>query len=170
MARARGERDPLGLPARQLAGTVAGVIGQPDPLQPRRGSGPGLGLGDAGGAQAEGDVLQRAQVVEQQVVLEDDGHRSLLGPDERVGRGVVEHLTIEGDAAVVDRQQPGEAAEQRALARAVGSEDGDRFARVGRDVDVQFERAEAAADARLEAHRCTLPVRKRKDGRRAVHQ
>ena len=36
-----GEGDPLGLAARKLAGPVTGVVGQADPLQPRRRRGPG---------------------------------------------------------------------------------------------------------------------------------
>ena len=83
----------------------------------------GVRLGDAAGAQSEGDVLERGQVGEQEVVLEDDGDGAAFGADEHVGGGVVERFAVELDAAAVDRQQSGEAAEQRGLAGSVGSED-----------------------------------------------
>ena len=57
-----GQRDALGLPARQRAGPVAGVVGQADAVEPVGGRAAGLGLGDAPGAQPEGDVLQRGQL------------------------------------------------------------------------------------------------------------
>ena len=147
-----GERDALGLTAGQGSRAVAGVVGEPDPLEPGRGVGAGLDLGDAAGAQTEGDVLQRGQVGEQQVVLEDDGDRSLLGDHEGVGGRFVEDLAVELDAPLVDRQQPGQTAEHSALAGPVGSEHGDGLAALGGQVDVQPEPAERAVDACSQRH------------------
>ena len=114
-------------------------------------------LGDAAGAQPEGDVLERGEVVEQQVALEDHGDRTPLRGDEDVGRGVVETLPVEVDAAAVDGQQPGQAAERRALARAVRSEHGDDLPGLGVELDVERERAHRPHQAGGERHACGLP-------------
>ena len=129
-----------------------GVVGETDPFEPGCGASTGLGLGDVAGAQPEGDVLQRRQVGEQQVVLEHDGNGTSLRDDERAGRRVVERFTVEFDGSVVDRQQPGEAAEQRRLAGAVGAEYGDGFAALGGQIDVEAKRTEGADDAGIERH------------------
>ena len=147
-----GEGDALRLAARQGAGAVMCVVGEPDPIEPGRGSGSGLRFGDAAGAQPEGDVLERGQVGEQQVVLEDDADGSAFRVDEDVGGRVVERLAVELDAALVDRQQPGEAAEQGALAGAVGAEHGDGLAALRGEVDVEAERCRACARC---AHRAS---------------
>ncbi len=147
-----GQGDALGLAAGEGAGPVGGVVGEPDTLEPGGGAGSGVRLGDAAGAEAEGDVLQRGQVGEQEIVLEDDGDGAVFGADEHVGGGVVERFAVEVDAAAVDRQEPGEAAEQGGLAGTVGAEHGDGFATLGGDVDVEPERAEGVDDPGLEGH------------------
>src|SRR5690242_3072908 len=74
-----GERDALGLATGQLSRLAAGVLGQPDPGQPVGGL-PARGAPvDAVPARAERDVVQRVQVREQQVVLEDHADRTVLG-------------------------------------------------------------------------------------------
>ena len=150
--------DALRLATRQRARSVVGMVGEPDACQPVPGPGSRVLFGDPPGSESEGDVLQRAQVGEQQVVLEDDGDRPLLGPHERVGGRVVERLAVELDAPVVDRQQSGEAAEQGGLARAVRSEDGDGLPALGGEVDVEVEAAEGADDAGLEGHAAGVRV------------
>jgi hypothetical protein len=64
---------------------VPGVIIEADARQPVAGALVSLGLGDAACPQAEGDVLDRAQVGEQEVVLEHDADWSLLGRYEDIG-------------------------------------------------------------------------------------
>jgi hypothetical protein len=49
----------------------------------------GLGLGQAAGPQPKGDVLQRRQVREEQVVLEHEPDRALLGRHVVTGGDVV---------------------------------------------------------------------------------
>ena len=108
------------------------------------------------------------EVGEQEVVLEDDGDGPSLGADEDVGGGVVERFAVELDAAVVDRQQPGEAAEQGALAGTVGAEHGDGLAALGGEVDVEAERAEGADDPGVEGHAVGGRPPPRKRSRRAT--
>src|SRR5437660_134550 len=73
-----GQRDALGLPARQLLGFAGPELGETDPLQPFRRPGPGFGLGDAAAPEPEGDVLRRRQMGEADVALEEEAQRALL--------------------------------------------------------------------------------------------
>ena len=140
---------------------VVGVIGEPDPLEPALGAAARLVLGDAAGAQPEGDVLERASG--SGTGGSPGTRRRPVGA--RVGRrrrraGSSSDVAVERDATGVDRQEPGEAAEQRGLAGAVGSEDGDGLAvrrrsarRRGRNVpsvrdDLRGERHAARCAAR----------------------
>ena len=119
-------------------------------------------LGTPPGAQAEGDVLEGGQVREEEVVLEHDRDGAALGADEDVPCRIVEHVTVEPDAPGVDRQESGEASEQRGLAGAIGSENGDGLAVRTRQLDVEAERAERADDLRGERHAAGgRPPRKR---------
>ena len=163
-----GQGDALGLAAGQGAGPVVGVVGEPDTLEPGGGAGSGVRLGDAAGAQPEGDVLEGGEVGEQEVVLEDDGDGSAFGADEDVGGRIVERFAVELDAAVVDGQQPGEAAEQGALAGTVRTEHGDGLAALGGQVDVEAERAEGADDPGVEGHAAGGRPPPRKRSRRAT--
>ncbi len=86
-----GQRDALRLPARELTGTERRVLGKADTLQPVGGSGPCLGPADAPRPQTERDVVERAQMGEEQVVLEDDADRAPVRGHEGVGARVVEH-------------------------------------------------------------------------------
>ena len=81
------ERDALRLPARQLTGLLARVLGEADArraIRRRVAAPPTSGCRRA--AQTEGDVLAHAQVREEQVVLEHDTDGSLLGHDVDAGR------------------------------------------------------------------------------------
>ena len=147
-----GQRDALRLAAGQGAWAVVGVVGEVDTLEPRHGPGSGIGLAHVAGAQPEGDVLQGGEVGEQQVVLEDDGDGPAFGAHEDVGRRIVEGLAVELDAPVVDGQQPGEAAEQGALAGPVRSEHGDGLAALRGQLDVEEERPDGPPDPGVEAH------------------
>jgi hypothetical protein len=148
----------VGLTARQLAGPVLGVIGEPHPRQPGGGPGAGGTARRAPGSQPEGDVLESGEVREQQVVLEDHRHRASLRGHEHTADGVVEGLAVELDAAGIDGQQAGEAAKERGLAGAIGAEEGERLSGGHGDLGVEGEGAEGAGDAGVEGHaRATSP-------------
>ena len=105
------------------------------------------------GAQPERDVLERRQVGEQQVVLEHDADRALLGRDEDVGRRVVDDDAVERDPAASIGQQAGERPQHRRLAGAVGAEDGEHSPGLDRELDVEVERAELQRrSSRVERH------------------
>jgi hypothetical protein len=117
-----GQRDPLGLAAGQGPGPGAGAGGQADPVQPARCPPARLRLGDPAGAQPEGDVLQGRQVREEQVVLEHEADRPLLGRHPGAGRGVLQDVAVEHDPAPVQGHEAGDGAQQGRLAGAVGAE------------------------------------------------
>src|SRR5512132_3013890 len=102
-----GQGDPLRLAARQGPRPRPGVGGQADPLQPGGGSAAGLGPVDAAGPQPEGDVLQRRQVREQQVVLEHEPDRPLLGRHRVAAGDVVQDQAVEYHPAPLQGDQPG---------------------------------------------------------------
>ena len=75
------QRHPLRLTTREGPGTGRHVGAEAHPLQPFPGTVPGLAARHPPAAQAEGDVLQGAQVGEQQVVLEDKTNGAPFGWD-----------------------------------------------------------------------------------------
>ena len=125
-----GEGHPLLLPAGQLVGVAATVVGQVDELEQ---------LGDARGAvtparHPEGDVVGDPQVGEQRRVLEDD-------PDAAVLRGHPRAAARDDPAA--DEHLPGVGLEQargehqqRRLAAAAGADERDELAVGDRQRDV----------------------------------
>ncbi len=72
-----GDRDPLGLAARELPGATARELPDPQPVQPLQSDGAGLGARDAARAEPERDVLQGGEVREQHLVLEDHADPAL---------------------------------------------------------------------------------------------
>ncbi len=147
-----GKGHTLGLPTRQGAGAVVRVLGQADTLEPLGGTATRVHLGDTTSTQAERDVLEGSEVGEQQVVLEDDGHRALLWRDEHVAGWIIQAMTVEFDTAVVDRQEAGETPEHSALARTIGTEERDDLAGSGAQFDVEVEGAERTHHPRDEGH------------------
>jgi hypothetical protein len=132
-----GQGDTLRLAAREGAGLGVGELGEAEPLEPFTGPAAGTRLVVAAGAKAEGDVVERAEAREEQVVLEDDADGTFGGGDEHVGGGVVEHGAVELDAADVERLETGDDAQRGGLAGAVGPEQRDHLAVA--DVNVDFE-------------------------------
>ena len=153
-----GKGDALGLPTGQRPRPMRRMIGEPDPLQPSGSGPPGLGLGHPPGTQTEGDVLHRAEMREQQVVLEDDADRALLGGDEHLRIGIVEDQFVDPDPAAIECDQPGEDAQQGRLARPVGPEDRQHLARLDAQFEIEVETPEAQTDGRLEAHPAPGPA------------
>ena len=161
-----GQRDPLGLPARQRRWAVTGVVGQPDAFEPLTGAPPRLGLGHTAGPQPEGHVLDRGEVGEKQVVLEHHAHRPPIGRHEHVavarrGAGRVERDVVETHVAGVEGAQPGQAPQHRALARAVRAQQRHDVAGLGVELDVERERAEGDDHVGVQAHGAAArPVRR----------
>ena len=67
-------------------------------------------------AQRELDVLRHRHVAEQRVVLEHQSHAALAGGDVR------DVAPVQRDAPMVDTGEPGDGAQQRALAAAAGAQ------------------------------------------------
>ena len=91
----------------------------PEPLEPFHRAGAGLAALHAMGAKAEGDVLDRGEVREEQVVLEHHADGPQLGWDMNAAGDVIEHCAVELDSPRVDGDEAGDRAEERRLARAV---------------------------------------------------
>ncbi len=154
-----GEGDTLGLAAGEGAGLGVGLLGEGEPLEPFTCPAAGAGLVLASGAEPEGDVVERAEPGEEQVVLEHDADGAFGGGDEHVGGGVVEHGAVELDAAVVERLEAGDDAQRGGLAGAVGPEQRDDLAVADVEVDVEPEVAELDLDGRVEHVRRTATGR-----------
>ena len=109
---------------------------------------------------------------EEQVVLEHDADRAPLGRHEHA-LAVVEHHTVELDAAAVDGDETGERAQERRLARAVRAEDRDRLALGRLQLGVEIERSERERDVRARGSSDTEPAvaeeREHRDAHREQH-
>jgi hypothetical protein len=105
-------RDPLPLPAGQVARLAAQQLGQAERSGGRADPAVPLRLGDAGVLQGEADVLVDGQVRVERVVLEDHGH---VSPP---GRDVVDHVAADADGARRDRLKAGDHAQRGGLAAA----------------------------------------------------
>jgi hypothetical protein len=156
-----GEGDTLGLATRQGAGLGVGLLGEGEPLEPLTCSVAGAGLVVAPGAEPEGDVVQRTEPGEEQVVLEHDADRAFGSGDEHVGGGVVEDGAVELDAAVVERLEAGDDAQRGGLAGTVGPEQRDDLAVADVEGDVELEVAALHPDG------CVEHVRRSATGRGA---
>ena len=125
-----GHRHPLRLPAGQLAGTPLGEVADAEPVEQVPGPTAGLAAPHATRAGTEGDVLQGAEVGEERVLLVHQADLALVR-GQRVPR------------AAVDADRPGvpgragEGAQQGRLSRAVGPDQGDHLARIGREGDLE---------------------------------
>ncbi|TPW14052.1 MAG: hypothetical protein FD127_1653 [Acidimicrobiaceae bacterium] len=91
-------------------------------------------------------------MVEQQVVLEHEAGRSLLGLDEDPGCRFVDAQAVDGDAPGVERFEAGEAAQHGGLAGTVRTEQRDQLAGPHFQIDMQIEGAELLANVRGQAH------------------
>ena len=153
-----GQRDPLGLPARQGRRAGAAETAEPHALEPRRGLPAGLAPWPAGRPQPEGDVVEGRQVREEQVVLEDHARATRLRRHEDARLRVVVDDVVEPHDAGVDGQQAGEAGQDGRLAGAVGAEQRDHLTRGDVEPDVEPEPAALHLEVGLEAHGPAPPV------------
>ena len=151
-----GQRHALALAARQRARARLGQRADPEALQQ-------LLRALAAGAprqprQRVGDVLPRAQVPEQRVLLEDVAATAPLGRHVDPARGVQPDLLAARDDARLRPQQAGRHAQDRGLARSRRARERETAPRVDGQRDVEGQRPERRA--RLNAqHRRAIPRR-----------
>ena len=69
-------------------------------------------------------------MAEQRVVLEHEAHAAIAR------RNMRDIAAVQGDAAVIDAREPGDGAQQRALAAAAGSQQHEKFAIADIDGDI----------------------------------
>ena len=112
------------------------ALAQADPLEQARGPAGPLGRPDPRDAHRHLGVLERAELGQQVVELEDEADVAVAKRHElRVGQ-IPQRAVGDPDAAGVDRVEPAQHVQQRALADARGADDGDHLALLDRDVEV----------------------------------
>jgi hypothetical protein len=158
------QRDALGLAAGQGPWSAARLVGQPHGVQPLRRLGAGEALVHATSAQPERDVLQRAQVVEQQVVLKHDTDRPTIGRTKHPRR-LVPHLVVEADPPAGDGQQARDRAQCGGLAGAVRAEQCDHLAWLDGQLQVELEGVPGHGQFGVQGHRRPLIQRSRRQAR-----
>jgi hypothetical protein len=119
-----GERDPLAFAAGKLRGQMVRPGGETDLSEQLVGAGLRLGHRNPGDAGGQRDVLQRGQLGHQLVVLEDEADPAAQGG---AGTDGTETGGEHRDLAGVGQVKPAEDLQQRRLARARGTADGDRL-------------------------------------------
>lgn len=139
-----GEGDALGLAAGEPARFGGGVPGETQALQPGGGLRPGLRLGRAPAARPEGHVVERGQVREEQVVLEDDPDRPGLR------RRTVQLRSVEPQMTVRERDETGEGAQGGGLPGAVRAQQRDDVAGGRGQGHVESEAAPLDDEPRVE--------------------
>ena len=139
---AAGKRDTLLHAAGKLVNRLFSKILQAHSLQQVLDLFPGLGFRFSGHVRPEGDVFLDGQPFEQGALLKD---HAAFGARSRDGMVVQTHLTRSG------RQEPGNYVEERCLATAGRSEDGDDFAFLDIKADI-VERMDLPAARQREDH------------------
>ena len=123
-----GDRDPLRLPAGQLPRTPVGEVGDREPFEPGH---PGAVRASlrryAARAWPERDVVERRQVREEQMVLEDDTDAARSCGGTRTS-GLAQVTPPTRDLALVDGHESGQCTQRRRLAGAVGTDQADDLA------------------------------------------
>ena len=108
-------------------------------MVPLSGPAPRVASRCAGAARAERHVVEHGEMGEQTMLLEHHAHRPVLGLGEGRPVGVVHHIAVHGDATPVHALEPGQRAQHRGLARAVGTEQGQHLTRA--DLDFALDTA-----------------------------
>ncbi len=117
-----GDRDPLLLPAGELTGQFRRVFLQVDEPDRVIGAAPDLGSRHPAHLQTERDILVYGHVREERVVLKDHPESAAFR------RQRVEPGPVPPDAAVAEREQPGEAVQRGGLPAAGRPEQRDELA------------------------------------------
>ncbi len=139
-----GQGHPLRLTSGQTPGPGRGVLGQPHLFQEPHREPSGLGPPHALAARAEGDVVQRAQVRQEQIVLEDDTDGAMFDG----GGGQI--LPGQEHMPVGERGQPRQGAQDRGLAGPVGTEQGQDLPRRTGETDIEGELPPAQPEVGVE--------------------
>ena len=151
------QRHALLLPARQLAGITIAQPGETHLLQHRSHPPGPVGRGDLAQLQAVRDVLGHRHVRPQRIVLEHHADAAL------VRRHVVDHAIAETDLARVRRVETGQEPQQRGLAAARRTEEGEHLALLDRQADVVDRRQRPEALREIvdrDAHECRVGGRR----------
>ena len=122
------ERDPLRLATGEPTWPAVGEITDLQSIEPLACARLGHLAGFPACAQAEGDVVEHRHMGKEQVVLEDEAHRALLGRQVDSAIGVHDGHSRDVDPSGLRRLESGEAAQGCRLARAVGAEQADGVA------------------------------------------
>ena len=125
-----GERDTLPLAARELPRLGLGAVGEAHELEHLAHATRDLGLLDLLAAEAEGDVLEQREMLEERIALE---HRVDVAA---IGRHVLDGLALEQDVALVGLLEARDHAQRRRLATSRRPEDREELAL--RDVEVEM--------------------------------
>src|SRR5690606_21730799 len=138
------ERDPLRLPARQLPRTRRREPRQADAVQPPRGALAGGPAARTPAARPERDVLQHAEVREQQIVLEHHADAAALR------RQRAQIRAVQPDLATGHRDETRQGAQRGALARPVRPEQRHDLPRPGGQHEIQLERPPPHHEPRIQ--------------------
>src|SRR5262249_37681419 len=106
----------------------------------------------AAAAKPEGDVVERGEVREEEMVLEHDPDRPALGRHVDARDGVVEHAIPDHDPSLRERHEARERAEERRLAGAVRPAGADRPPPARRQRDPEDEPVQPDDEVGLERH------------------
>jgi len=104
------QRHTLRLAARKRPRFGIRMLAETEPVEPGSSASSRFAGPDAARAKTEGDVLERGEMGEQQVILEDHADRTALGREMDAARDVLEDDIIELDASSVKWNEPGESA------------------------------------------------------------
>ena len=145
-----GHRHTLLLPAGHRAGLGLGQAVQAQAGHRLQRLVAGGLLGGALGPQAERHVLHRAQVREQQVILEHQANRPVLRRDLDVLGGVFQDRAVQHDPAPGQRQQAHQGPQRGRFAGAVRAEQGKHLTRGDGERGVQVEPGQPQLDVGVE--------------------
>ena len=113
---------------------------QPDAIQQRLGAPLAFLGGTPGNAHRHAGVLERGEFGEQVVELEHEADVTVAEGDERVARHRAEVRVADANRSAVDRVEPAEDVQQRALADARGADDRHHLARLDEEIEAAQHR------------------------------
>ena len=143
-----GQRHPGPLARRELVRPRRCTVTETDPLELETGALAGPVTVGAAAARPVGDVVDRAQVREEEAVGQHEADPALLRCEP--APPVVPRLATDSHMTLGEGEHPGQGEHGRRLAAAVGSEDADDLACRGGEGDVHLDRPARQADPGVE--------------------